>query len=114
MQLSKDQISEKYGTNCDHCNPNTLLPYEYEWTCISCGFNLIKRKHELTKIQRKKINFINRLKYAELKIYCICVDVYKIFEGKNFDKIYEALSTSKKIKNKQYLNREIYRCVIKS
>ena len=30
-----------------------LLPYEYEFTCISCGFNVIKRKHELSKIQRK-------------------------------------------------------------
>ena len=43
----------------------------------------------------KKINFINRLKYAEHKIFCICVDVYQIFEGNDFDKIYEALSTLK-------------------
>ena len=32
----------------------TRLPYEYEFTCISCGFDEIKRQHELTKIQRKK------------------------------------------------------------
>ena len=57
---------EEYGKQCRHCNRNTLIPYEYEWTCISCGFNLIKRKHEFNKKQRKKINFINRLKYAEL------------------------------------------------
>ena len=56
----------------------------------------MKRKHELSKIQRKKINFINRLKNAEIKIICICVDVYKIYEGDDYDKVYEVLSTSKK------------------
>ena len=57
MQLSEDQIIEKYGKNCQHCNRNTLLPYEYEWTCFSCGYNLIKRKHELSKNQREKNKF---------------------------------------------------------
>ena len=57
-----------------------------------------KRKHELSKIQRKKINFINPLKYAELKIFSICVDVYKIYEGDDFDEIYKVLST---LKNKK-------------
>ena len=62
-----------------------------------------KRKHEISKIQHKKINFINRLKYAEVKIFSICVDVYKFYEGNDYDKIYEVLSTlKKKIKNKQY------------
>ena len=42
-------------------------------------------KARFSKLQRKKINFINRLKYAEIKIFCICVDVYKIFNGKDFD-----------------------------
>ena len=58
MQLSED-IIEKYGKQRGQYNRNTLLPYEYECTCFSCGFNLTKRKHELTKIQRKRINFIN-------------------------------------------------------
>ena len=91
MNLTEDQINDKYGKRCVHCNRNCLLPYEYEWTCISCGCNVIKTKHELSKIQRKKINFIKRLKYAEHKIFCICVDLYKIYEGDNFDKIYEVL-----------------------
>ena len=34
----------------------------------------------------------------------ICVDVYKIYEGDDFDEIYKVLSTLKKIKNKLYLN----------
>ena len=50
------------------------------------------------KYNVKKINFINRLKYAEIKIFSICVDVYKIYEGDGYDKIYEVLSTLK-IKN---------------
>ena len=98
MELTEDEIILKYAKNCGHCNRNTLLPYEYEFSCLSCGFNVSKRKHELSKIQRKKINFINRLKYAEQKIYCICIDVYKIYEGDNYDEIYKILST---LKNKK-------------
>ena len=60
-----------------------------------------ERKHELSKIQREKINFINRLKYAEQKIFSICVDVYKIYESDDFNKIYEVLSTLKNKKLKK-------------
>ena len=95
MELTEDEIIQKYATNCGHCNRNTLLPYEYEYTCFSCGYNVNKRKHELSKIQRKKINFINRLKFAEIKIISICVDLYKIYEGDDFDEIYKVLSTLK-------------------
>ena len=59
-----------------------------------------KRNRELSKIQWKKINFINRLKYAEIKIFSICVDVYKIYESDDYDKIDEVLSTSKNKKIK--------------
>ena len=52
-----------------------------------------KRKDELSKIQGKKINFINRLKYAEVKIFSICVDLYKIYEGSDYNEIYKVLST---------------------
>ena len=55
MELSEDQIIEKYGKRCGHCNRNMSLPYEYEWSCFGCGYNINKRKHELSKIQRKKI-----------------------------------------------------------
>ena len=96
MNLSEDQIIEKHAKKCGHCNRNTLLPYEYEHTCFLCGHNVIKRKNELSKIQRKKINFINRLKYAEQKIFCICIDVYKIYEGNDYDAIYKILAILKK------------------
>ena len=94
------KLLEKHGKKCGRCNRNTLLPYEYEFTCFSCGYNVIKRKHELSKIQRKIIIFMNTLKYAEPKIFCICVDVYQIFESDNFDKLLEVLSTlrNKKLK----------------
>ena len=42
----------------------------------------------------RKLFFLNRLKYA-VKIFSICVDVYKSYEGDDFDKIYEVLSTLK-------------------
>ena len=98
MELTEDQIIEKYGKRCRRCNRITLLPYEYEFTCIACGYNVNKRKHESSKIQRKKMNFINRLKYAEIKIFSICVDLYKIYEGDDYDEINKVLST---LKNKK-------------
>ena len=100
MNLSEGEVIGKNAKKCGNCNPNTFLAYEFEINCISCGFNLIKRKYELSKIQRKEINFKNRLKYAELKKYSICVDVCKIHEGKNNDIIYEVLSPLKNIKVK--------------
>ena len=115
MKLTEDEIIQKSGKNCGHCNRNTLLPYEYEFTCFSCGFNINKRKHELSKIQRKKINFINRLKYAEAKIFSICVDVYKIYEGDDYHEIFKVLSTlkNKKLKINNTLI-EIYKDMIKN
>ena len=32
MELTEDEIIEKYGKRCGHCNRSTLLPYEYEFT----------------------------------------------------------------------------------
>ena len=54
MELTEVEIIRKYAKRCRHCNPNTLLPYEYEWTCFSCNYNVTKRKHQLSKLQRKK------------------------------------------------------------
>ena len=54
MELTEDQIFEKHGNQCCQCNGNTLVPYEYEFTCVSCRYNVMERKHELSKIQTKK------------------------------------------------------------
>ena len=115
MELTEDEIIQKYGKLCGHCNRNSLLPYEYEFTCFSCGFNVNKRKHELSKIQRKKINFNDRLKYAEVKIFCICIDVYKIYENDDYDELYKILSTlkNKKLKINNTLI-EIYKDMLKN
>ena len=96
MRLTEDEIIQKFAKNCGHFKRKTLLPYEYEFTCFSCGYNVNKRKHELSKFQRKKINFINRMNYGEVRIFSICVDLYKIYEGDDYDKIYEVLTTLKK------------------
>ena len=98
MQLTEDEIIQKYAKRCGHCNRNTVLPYEYEVISVSCGYNVNKRKHELSKIQGKKINFINRLKYTEVKIFSICVDVYKLYDGIDYNEISKVLST---LKNKK-------------
>ena len=44
MELTEDELTEKYGKRCRHCNRNTLLPYEYEFTSVSCGFNVKQTK----------------------------------------------------------------------
>ena len=49
MNLSEDEIIQKYAKHCGHCNRNTLLACDNEITCISCGYNVITRKHELSK-----------------------------------------------------------------
>ena len=104
MELTEDEVIQKYGKQCRYCNRNTLLPYEYGFTCFSCGFNVNKRKHELSKIQRKKINFVNRLKYAEQKIFCICIDLHMVCDGNDYDEIYKVLST---LKNKNWKINDI-------
>ena len=115
MDLTENEIIQKYARNCGHCYRNTLLLYEYEFTCFSCGYNVIKRKHELTKIQLKKINFINRLKCAEQKMFCICIDVYKIYEGNDYDEVYKVLSTlrNKKLKMNNTFT-DIYKDMLKN
>ena len=96
---------KKYSKHCGNCNRNTKLPYKNEFTCLSCGYHVIKQKHELSKLQRKKINFINRFKNAEHKIFCICIDVFKNYKGDGYDKTFEALSI---LKNKKLKINNIF------
>ena len=44
MEITEDEIIKKCAKNCEYCSRNSLLPYEYEWTCFSCGYNVNKRK----------------------------------------------------------------------
>ena len=56
MQLTEGEIIRKYAKQSRYCTRNTLLPYEYEFSCISCGLNVTKRKNELRKFSGKKSN----------------------------------------------------------
>ena len=95
MDLTEDQKIEKYVKKRMHCTRNTLLPYEYEYTCFTCGYNVIKWKNELSKISRKKLNFMNRSKYAQHKTFCLWMNVYKSWEGVDFNGIFEVSSRLK-------------------
>ena len=57
MEITEGEIIQKYAKQGGHCSRKTLLPYEFEFTCFSCCYNVNKRKHELSKIQRKKNKF---------------------------------------------------------
>ena len=40
MEVTEDEIIQKYGKRCEHCNRNTLIPYEYNFTCVSWRYNV--------------------------------------------------------------------------
>ena len=67
MEFTEAEIIERYSKQSKHCTRKIRLTIEYE--CFSSGNNLSKRKNELTKTQREKRKFINRLKYAEERLY---------------------------------------------
>ena len=112
MEIIEDQIDRKHGKKCGHCSRNMLLPNEYEGLCNSSDYNMIKRKNELSKNSKKISNIINRLKNAEHKKVCICIDVFEIDQGGYFKNIYEVSPNFKieklkvnKILMKKYQNR---------
>ena len=57
MKLTENQVFEKVADQGINCLQKTLQPYKIDFVCISCGYNVIKRKIELTKIHRKQIKF---------------------------------------------------------
>ena len=68
MELTEDEMIQTHARNCLFCMRKKILPYEYEWTFTSCGYKVVIRKTELSKISRNKRKFINRLNYAEHKM----------------------------------------------
>ena len=105
MKITEDQVNEKFAIECSHCVRNMSLPYEYEYTCISRRHNVVKRKYELSKIQRQR-KYFNRLNFAGNKLFCICINVYKN-EGDDYDNVYETLSKLRTEKCKQCLHEKI-------
>ena len=55
------------------------------------------------------------MKYAEVKIFSICVDLYKIYEGDDYDELYTILSKFKN-KNLKINNKliEIYKNMLEN
>ena len=53
MMLAEDEILKKHGKHSLHYTRNTLLPYEYDCTCVACGCIITKKKIELSKISKK-------------------------------------------------------------
>ena len=95
MALTEKEIFEKYAKECKHCSRKTLLQYEYELTCVSYGYTVLQGKNEPAKIQRRKISFYIRLKYAQHKKQCTCIDVFETHDGDVSDKVYRVLSELK-------------------
>ena len=54
MELTEEEMIQKFAKNCGHCNRNTLLTYEYEFTCFSCGYNVNKLNMNSQKYKEKK------------------------------------------------------------
>ena len=53
MILTVDGTMETYAKQCLYCTCKTLLSYEDEWTCFSCGYNVLIRKNELRKTHQE-------------------------------------------------------------
>ena len=51
--------------------------------------------NEWTYKKAMEIKFISRLKFAERLNVCICIDVRKIYEGDDFNEVFEVLSRLK-------------------
>ena len=92
MQLSEDDNIEKYAKACLHCNRITVLPHQKEITCISCGYIVIKRKHKLSKTQRKKNKLYQSIEKRRAKKFFLFVLKYinylKVMNIKKYMKFY--------------------------
>ena len=89
----------KYATMCVSCNRRFFIEFPYEYRCLICNAKAIKPKRKLTKLQRKRrANFSNRFKYAELKISVICMDVMQLYRESNPNLIAAILLLLKKSK----------------
>ena len=62
---------------------------------LAFHLDITKLNENTNSLELNEKKFIIGLKFAELKILCICIDVSKVYEGNEFDKIYEFLSTIK-------------------
>ena len=78
MNITEDLNNQKHDKLRSCCRRVTLLPIEYEFTCIACGYNVIEQKNQLSKDSLENLNIINKTNYAEHKIFCFFL-IYKKF-----------------------------------
>ena len=57
MELTQDEIIQKYSKLCPSCGRNAMLPYQYEFTCLPCGYNIKKLKINYLKFNEKDKHF---------------------------------------------------------
>ena len=104
MGLFEDEFIQIFAKQCMHCLQKTLLPYKYDFICIAFGYNIITQKIELTDIQRKKINFVKRLKHADRKKFMYLPRFIWKKADRIFDEIFKNLS---QLKNKKFKKLKI-------
>ena len=44
MELTEDEVIEKYAKQCMHFTRNTLSPFESEFFCVACECDAVKHK----------------------------------------------------------------------
>ena len=49
MELTEDGFMRDHLKQCMRCLRSTLLPYEYEGSCVACCCNIFKRTTELSQ-----------------------------------------------------------------
>ena len=67
MELTEDQTIEDYAKQGGHWQRNSLLPYEYEFTCISFNYNAKKNENMSSLKIKEKNNFYNYIKIGQRK-----------------------------------------------
>ena len=86
MELTEDEIIEKYIRK--HCVAWEMHRHQMITNGrVSCEYIVIKQKSELRKFQRNR-NFLNGLNYGERSILCICIHVYRIYDGNDADNLF--------------------------
>ena len=53
-KFSEDENIQKCGEKFKKCPRVTLPPYEYDFICVSSGYNIVEWKNESTEIQWKE------------------------------------------------------------
>ena len=56
MNLTEDKTLQNHAKQCEHFLRNTLLSYEYDYTCVACRYNVKKQKMDSVNFQGKKVH----------------------------------------------------------